>query len=46
MRQPTRLGHNDHSLASPVRVCRFAGGQFQYLAVGYDSGLIEVMIQP
>jgi hypothetical protein len=42
MRQPTRLGHHDNSLESPVRICRFAG-QFQYLAVGYDSGTIEVI---
>jgi len=37
LRQPTRLGFQN----SPVRICRFAD-HIQYLAVGYDSGLIEV----
>lgn len=38
MRQPTRLGQQP----SPVRTCRFAS-QLQYLAIGYDSGLVEVL---
>lgn len=40
LRKPIRLGNQN----SPVRVCRFAHHHYQLIAVGYDTGVIEVYL--